>query len=185
MYVASSPDRRLDLKQLMSTLLAQGRLQQEGAEQALIAHRQATRDSTHPLVFLAEQQLHDLHRPGQTLDIETLTAWLAEQCEQPYLRIDPLKIEVTTVTALMSFAFAQRHKILAIAADEHAVTIASAQPYVCGWEADLTHALKRPVKRVIANPLEIERLSLELFTLAKSVNGAALNDQKTNSTGNL
>ena len=185
MYVASSPDRRLDLKQLMSTLLAQGRLQQEGAEQALIAHRQATRDSTHPLVFLAEQQLHDLHRPGQILDIETLTAWLAEQCEQPYLRIDPLKIEVTTVTALMSFAFAQRHKILAIAADEHAVTIASAQPYVCGWEADLTHALKRPVKRVIANPLEIERLSLELFTLAKSVNGAALNDQKTNSTGNL
>ena len=185
MYVASSPDRRLDLKQLMSTLLAQGRLQQEGAEQALIAHRQATRDSTHPLVFLAEQQLHDLHRPGQILDIETLTAWLAEQCEQPYLRIDPLKIEVTTVTALMSFAFAQRHKILAVAADEHAVTIASAQPYVCGWEADLTHALKRPVKRVIANPLEIERLSLELFTLAKSVNGAALNDQKTNSTGNL
>ena len=185
MYVASSPDRRLDLKQLMSTLLAQGRLQQEGAEQALIAHRQATRDSTHPLVFLAEQQLHDLHRPGQILDIETLTVWLAEQCEQPYLRIDPLKIEVTTVTALMSFAFAQRHKILAIAADEHAVTIASAQPYVCGWEADLTHALKRPVKRVIANPLEIERLSLELFTLAKSVNGAALNDQKTNSTGNL
>ena len=185
MYVASSPDRRLDLKQLMSTLLAQGRLQQEGAEQALIAQRQATRDSTHPLVFLAEQQLHDLHRPGQILDIETLTAWLAEQCEQPYLRIDPLKIEVTTVTALMSFAFAQRHKILAVAADEHAVTIASAQPYVCGWEADLTHALKRPVKRVIANPLEIERLSLELFTLAKSVNGAALNDQKTNSTGNL
>lgn len=185
MYVASSPDRRLDLKQLMSTLLAQGRLQQEGAEQALIAHRQATRDSTHPLVFLAEQQLHDLHRPGQILDIETLTVWLAEQCEQPYLRIDPLKIEVTTVTALMSFAFAQRHKILAVAADEHAVTIASAQPYVCGWEADLTHALKRPVKRVIANPLEIERLSLELFTLAKSVNGAALNDQKTNSTGNL
>ena len=185
MYLASSPDRGLDLKQLMSTLLAQGRLQQEGAEQALIAHRQATRDSTHPLVFLAEQQLHDLHRPGQILDIETLTAWLAEQCEQPYLRIDPLKIEVTTVTALMSFAFAQRHKILAVAADEHAVTIASAQPYVCGWEADLTHALKRPVKRVIANPLEIERLSLELFTLAKSVNGAALNDQKTNSTGNL
>lgn len=185
MYVASSPDRGLDLKQLMSTLLAQGRLQQEGAEQALIAHRQATRDSTHPLVFLAEQQLHDLHRPGQILDIETLTVWLAEQCEQPYLRIDPLKIEVTTVTALMSFAFAQRHKILAVAADEHAVTIASAQPYVCGWEADLTHALKRPVKRVIANPLEIERLSLELFTLAKSVNGAALNDQKTNSTGNL
>ncbi len=185
MYVASSPDRWLDLKHLMSALLAQGRIPQEDAEQALIAHRQVTRDAHHPLVFLAEQQLPDLRRPGHTLDIETLTAWLAEECEQPYLRIDPLKIEVATVTALMSFAFAQRHKILAIGADEHAVTIASAQPYVSGWETDLTHTLKRPVKRVIANPLEIERLSLELFALAKSVSGAVLNDQKANSTGNL
>lgn len=45
--------------------------------------------------------------------------------------------------------------------------------------------LKRPVRRVIANPLEIQRLGVEFFQLAKSVTGAALNDQKTSPQTNL
>ena len=173
-----SRDQPLDLQQLVSTLLTQGRLRQTCAEQVLITGRNAPCNLLHPLVFLAEQRLQDLSRPGKTLDLETLTAWLAEQCQQPYLRIDPLKIDVASVTGLMSFAFAQRHEILAVAANEQAVTIASAQPWISSWEADLRQVLKRPIKRVIANPQEIQRLSVEFFQLAKSVTGAALNDQK-------
>ena len=173
-----SRDQPLDLQQLVSTLLTQGRLRKTCAEQVLITGRNAPCNLLHPLVFLAEQRLQDLSRPGKTLDLETLTAWLAEQCQQPYLRIDPLKIDVASVTGLMSFAFAQRHEILAVAANEQAVTIASAQPWISSWEADLRQVLKRPIKRVIANPQEIQRLSVEFFQLAKSVTGAALNDQK-------
>ena len=173
-----SRDQPLDLQQLVSTLLTQGRLRQTCAEQVLITGRNAPCNLLHPLVFLAEQRLQDLSRPGKTLDLETLSAWLAEQCQQPYLRIDPLKIDVASVTGLMSFAFAQRHEILAVAANEQAVTIASAQPWISSWEADLRQVLKRPIKRVIANPQEIQRLSVEFFQLAKSVTGAALNDQK-------
>ncbi|MFI8337786.1 GspE/PulE family protein [Pseudomonas taetrolens] len=173
-----SRDQPLDLQQLVSTLLTQGRLRQTCAEQVLITGCNAPCNLLHPLVFLAEQRLQDLSRPGKTLDLETLTAWLAEQCQQPYLRIDPLKIDVASVTGLMSFAFAQRHEILAVAANEQAVTIASAQPWISSWEADLRQVLKRPIKRVIANPQEIQRLSVEFFQLAKSVTGAALNEQK-------
>ena len=173
-----SRDQPLDLQQLVSTLLTQGRLRKTCAEQVLITGCNAPCNLLHPLVFLAEQRLQDLSRPGKTLDLETLTAWLAEQCQQPYLRIDPLKIDVASVTGLMSFAFAQRHEILAVAANEQAVTIASAQPWISSWEADLRQVLKRPIKRVIANPQEIQRLSVEFFQLAKSVTGAALNDQK-------
>ena len=177
MYRACPPDRWLDLNDLLSELLAQGRLQQSCAEQALINGRTTPDSTVHPLVFLSGQQLKDISRPGKTLDLETLTCWLAQYCKQPYLRIDPLKIEVATVTGLMSFAFAQRHKILAVAADEHSITIASAQPWVSGWEADLKQVLKRPIHRVVANPLEIQRLSVEFYQLARSVTGATLNDQ--------
>lgn len=177
MYRACPPDRWLDLNDLLSELLAQGRLQQSCAEQALINGRTTPDSTVHPLVFLSGQQLKDFNRPGKTLDLETLTCWLAQHCKQPYLRIDPLKIEVATVTGLMSFAFAQRHKILAVAADEHSITIASAQPWVSGWEADLKQVLKRPIHRVVANPLEIQRLSVEFYQLARSVTGATLNDQ--------
>ncbi|AZD32481.1 GspE/PulE family protein [Pseudomonas chlororaphis] len=177
-------DRWLDLNDLLRDLVAQGFISQDSAEHALTTRRNAANSQLHPLEFLASQHLDDLSRPGRRLDLESLTLWLAQQAGQPYLRIDPLKIDVAAVTPLMSYAFAQRHKILAVSIDAEAVTVASAQPYVSAWEADLTHVLKLPIKRVVANPVEIQRLTVEFFRLAKSVTGASA-DQKSNAPGNF
>lgn len=187
MPVLNSPahDRFLDLNDLLRDLVAQGRLLQETAEHCLTQRRSAANSQQHPLEFLGAQQLDDLARPGKKLDLESLTAWLAEQAGQPYLRIDPLKINVAAVTPLMSYAFAQRHKILAVAVDNSAVTIASSQPFVKSWEANLTHVLKRPIKRVVANPVDLQRFTVEFYRLAKSVSGATANDQKISGTGNF
>ncbi|AZE51854.1 Type II secretory pathway, ATPase PulE/Tfp pilus assembly pathway, ATPase PilB [Pseudomonas chlororaphis] len=177
-------DRWLDLNDLLRDLVAQGFISQDSAEHALTTRRNAANSQLHPLEFLASQHLDDLSRPGRRLDLESLTLWLAQQAGQPYLRIDPLKIDVAAVTPLMSYAFAQRHKILAVSIDAEAVTVASAQPYVSAWEADLTHVLKLPIKRVVANPVEIQRLTVEFFRLAKSVTGASA-DQKSHAPGNF
>ena len=184
MRITPSHDRWLDLDTLLSALLGQNRISQRCAEQALRRSHEAPA-ALHPLVFLAQQQFCDGGRDGKLLDLETLTAWLANHAGQPYLRLDPLKVDAATVTGAMSLAFAQRHGIIAVAADASAITIASAQPWVSSWEADLRHSLKRPIRRVIANPLEIQRLSVEFFQLAKSVTGAALNDQKTSPLANF
>ena len=182
---APTQDRFLDLNDLLRDLVAQGRLQQETAEQCVTLRRSAANAQQHPLEFLGAQQLDDLARPGKKLDLETLTLWLAEQAGQPYLRIDPLKINVAAVTPLMSYAFAQRHKILAVAVDSSAVTIASSQPFVKSWEANLTHVLKRPIKRVVANPVDLQRFTVEFYRLAKSVSGATATDQKVSGAGNF
>jgi len=182
---AAKPDRVLSLDDLLRELVAQGRVAQDSAEQCLTVRRSAVANQQHPLEFLAAQQLDDLQRPGKKLDLETLTVWLAERAGQPYLRIDPLKIDVAAVTPLMSYAFAQRHSILAVAVDASAVTIASSQPFVHGWEANLTHVLKRPIKRVVANPTDIQRFTVEFYRLAKSVSGASSTDQKISGVGNF
>ncbi|MDF5938240.1 ATPase, T2SS/T4P/T4SS family [Pseudomonas aeruginosa] len=134
-FATAAQDRLLDLGDLLRELVAQGRVGQEQAEQCLAIRRSAVRNQQHPLEFLAAQQVEDLKRPGRKLDLETLTQWLAEYAGQPYLRIDPLKIDVAAVTPLMSYAFAQRHGILAVALSPEEVTIASAQPFVQGWKA--------------------------------------------------
>ncbi len=185
MLNSPAQDRFLDLNDLLRDLVAQGRLLQDTAEQCLTQRRGAASSQQHPLEFLGAQQLDDLARPGKKLDLETLTVWLAEQAGQPYLRIDPLKINVAAVTPLMSYAFAQRHKILAVAVDSTAVTIASSQPFVKSWEANLTHVLQRPIKRVVANPVDLQRFTVEFYRLAKSVSGAIGNDQKVSGTGNF
>ncbi|AWT11859.1 type II secretion system protein E [Stutzerimonas frequens] len=187
MSVLNSPtqDRPLDLADLLRELVAQGRVAQDSAEQCLTVRRSAVANQQHPLEFLAAQQLDDLRRPGKKLDLETLTVWLAEHAGQPYLRIDPLKIDVAAITPLMSYAFAQRHSILAVAVDASAVTIASSQPFVHGWETNLTHVLKRPIKRVVANPADIQRFTVEFYRLAKSVSGASGSEQKISGVGNF
>ncbi|HSC84229.1 MAG TPA: type II/IV secretion system protein, partial [Pseudomonas sp.] len=187
MSALASPaqDRWLDLNDILRELVAQGRVAQESAEQCLMLRRASSNAQLHPLEFLAAQQVDDLMRPGKKHDLEGLTVWLANYAGQPYLRIDPLKINVAAVTPLMSYAFAQRHKILAVAVDSEAVTIASAQPFVSAWEDNLIHVLKRPIKRVVVNPAELQRFTTEFYRLARSVSGANAADQKISGVGNF
>ncbi|MEB2644331.1 GspE/PulE family protein [Pseudomonas canadensis] len=162
-------DQRLELHQLLPALV-EGRLITPELAQRLSALPAS--NTQHPLESIAAQ--------GPCL--ETLTEWLAQQARQPYLRIDPLKIDVATVVPLMSHAFAQRHAILAVAVDAQTVTIASAQPHVTSWEAGLAQVLKRSIKRVVANPQDITRCIDEFYRLAKSVSSA---DQKVTAPGHV
>jgi len=162
-------DQRLELNQLLPALV-EGRLITPELAQRLSALPAS--NTQHPLESIAAQ--------GPCL--ETLTEWLAQQAGQPYLRIDPLKIDVATVVPLMSHAFAQRHAILAVAVDAQTVTVASAQPHVTSWEAGLSQVLKRSITRVVANPQDITRCIGEFYRLAKSVSGA---DQKVVAPGNV
>ena len=96
-----------------------------------------------------------------------------------------MKIDAAALTPLMSHAFAQRHGILAVALDEQGLTVASAQPFVRGWEADLVQVLRRPIRRVVANPAEIRRFIAEFHRLARSVSGASGGGAKTPGSGNF
>ncbi|MBT1260905.1 GspE/PulE family protein [Pseudomonas pergaminensis] len=162
-------DQRLELHQLLPALV-EGRLITPEVAQHLSALPAS--NTEHPLERIA----------ALGPNLETLTEWLAQQAGQPYLRIDPLKIDAAAVVPLMSQAFAQRHAILAVAVDAQTVTVASAQPYISSWEAGLAQVLKRSIKRVVANPQDIARCIGEFYRLAKSVSGA---DQKVAAPGHV
>ncbi|AMS19172.1 type II secretion system protein E [Pseudomonas synxantha] len=163
----ASRDYPLELHQLLPALIEQGLITAQAAQNV-----SAVPCSLHPLERIAAE--------GPCL--ESLTQWLAGHVGQPYLRIDPLQIDVATVVPLMSHAFAQRHGILAVAVDAQSVTVASAQPHVSAWEAGLAQVLKRSIKRVVANPRDIQRCINEFYRLAKSVSGA---DQKMATPGKV
>ena len=162
-------DQRLELQTLLPALIEAGLVPADVAKRLSVLPPSNTQ---HPLECIATPNVC----------LETLTQWLARHAGQPYLRIDPLQIDVATVVPLMSHGFAQRHAILAVALDTHTVTIASAQPYVSAWEAGLAQVLKRSIKRVVANPQAIRRYIDEFYRLAKSVSGA---DQKIAAPGNI
>tara|TARA_R110000772_G_scaffold164320_4_gene275721 strand:+ start:956 stop:2734 length:1779 start_codon:yes stop_codon:yes gene_type:complete len=159
-------DRSLDLIQFLKGLYEAGRIS-KAQLQALVKVRKPAKQ--HVLVFVANQSVDDQKNPGKTLDLETLTQILAEQSGQDYYHIDPLSIDAARVTEVMSHAFTQRHKIMAVKVAANEVTIASAEPYITSWEEDLNQVLRKPIKRVVANPLELEKMTGELYRLSASI----------------
>lgn len=169
----TTSDRVLDLRSLVNDLVAEGLMRQEDANVLLGSPRSREQASMHPLAYIASQSLEDLTRPGKLLDGDRLTHWLAKKADLPVMHIDPLKIDVPKVTEVMSYAFAKRHGILCLEVTGEEVIVALTQPFVTGWEPQLEHVARRPVRRVIANPIDIERHTIEFYTLARSVSRAS------------
>ena len=164
------PDRLLDLPTTLEMLILDGRLSRHDAETLLIQPRTKRQLGMHALELLAEQEFKDQLDPQRTLDLDLLTAWLAQKAGQPVLRIDPLRINVPRVTQIMSYAFAQRNNILVVDVRDDDVLIASAQPFMRSWEAMLAQTIKpRRITRVVADPAAIARYLLEFYTMARSV----------------
>ncbi|MBT8150883.1 MAG: Flp pilus assembly complex ATPase component TadA, partial [Gammaproteobacteria bacterium] len=141
--------------------------------QRLTAQRRSKAESEqHPLNYIAAQQLDNASQAGHKLGMPKLLQWLSDSAGQPVMHIDPMKVDVRAVTAVMSFAFAKRHQILALEVDNDRVVIASGQPFVSVWEQDLEHALKKRIVRVVADPADIRRYCVEFYSLVSSVSGA-------------
>jgi general secretion pathway protein E len=163
----------LDLRRLITDLVADGRLKQEDANMMLGATRTREQAMMHPLSYIASQNLDDLQRPTKTLSGDVLTDWLAEKAQMKVVHIDPLQIDVPKVTEVMSYAFAKRHGILCVQVTGEHVLVACTQPFITGWEPQIEHVARKTVRRVMANPADIERHTVEFYTLARSVSRAS------------
>ncbi|WP_097460257.1 GspE/PulE family protein [Mangrovitalea sediminis] len=161
----------LSLRDLCSALVEQGELSQDDAEKILHAHIGQDAQKRHPLELVAQSQVTS-QRTGRTLDLETLTHWLADWSGQSYYHIDPLKIDAPAIARAMSYAFAQRHGILAVEIHEDEAWIASTEPFKRDWEDNLRHVLRRNIRRVVTNPQDIRRYTVEFYRLANSVSKA-------------
>ena len=176
--------RRLELDRVLVALAEDGLITPTDAARARVAARDMRGSiEIHPLVLLANLKLSNLKVPGAELGLEALTEWLAKQSGRPYLRIDPTKIDVPAVTAVISHAYAQRHRILPVAASLDRVTMATSEPTDLRWQADLSHLLRREIDIVVANPLDLSRYTMEWFGVTRSVRGAKDNRDDGPSAG--
>ena len=183
---ARKPDISLSLRTVADDLVADGRLSRDDSEQLSLKTRRKEQLNWNPVELIAEEMLDDQNQPGRSLDLESLTIWLAEKAQQQYVRIDPLKIDSIVVTRIMSYEFAQRHQILALDVKEDEVVIASAQPYLHAWEETIEQSLSGKIlTRVIANPADIRRCTTEFYTMARSVNKANAAGLNTSTLSNL
>jgi len=170
-------ESRLTLAEILDWLLEDKLVSPELIEK-FKKERRHYRGATHPLVLVADQKWKN---GNHTLTLEALTEWLAKRVGMEYLHVDPLKIDFAAVTEMMSSAYATRFRILPVGLNTKEAIVATAEPRLRDWEPELARMLKREIKRVIANPVDIERYQVEFYNLAKSIKGA----NKTSSVSGL
>jgi len=171
------PRSTLTLRDVCTALVTSGEISQEDAERVLSANLGAAtgdgqKGKRHPLELVAIAALTS-QKSGRTLDLDRLTHWLADWAGQPYYHIDPLKIDTPAIARVMSYAFAQRHGILAVEIGAEEVLIASTEPFKNDWVQNLQQAVRKDIRRVVANPEDIRRYTVEFYQLANSVSKAS------------
>ncbi len=178
------PDRRLTIKELLRLMLEDKLILHTEADH-IFAGRQMHKVGVHPLCIIADQKLKSPQPPHKLLHLEALTEWLANKLCIEYMHIDPLKIHFSSVTEVMPAAYAARLKVLPVLVTSSEVVIATAEPFERDWERELQPILGKPIRRVLANPVDIERFQIEFYNLARSVKNATGDQQRGSALTNF
>jgi len=154
---------KLEWRTMLAWLREDGLIDHAAAE--AVAKRFGGADSSqHPLVRLGSAGLKR-HGTQTLLDTEALTQWLALRFNLPYLRIDPLKVDVGRVADVMSVHYAEVRRVLPVTVGAAEVAIATAEPFDNAWVPEIEAHTRKSVKLVVSNPLDIARYSSSVGTL--------------------
>ncbi len=177
----STQEQPLTLQQVAGYLLADqmiDRLQYDKILQIIPLQK----NKIHPLISIASLKWPNLAQPKHYLSLENLTRWLAQRFTLPYIHIDPLKTDFAHLTRLVSYAYAERFKILPLKLENNLLTIATAEPLLREWEDELSKVLNLKIQRIIANPQDISHYLNEFYNLQHSLNEAAQDNKLKSST---
>ncbi|MEO8809938.1 MAG: ATPase, T2SS/T4P/T4SS family, partial [Rhodanobacter sp.] len=161
---------RLQLDDVLAALVVDGYVQPEEAKRVRLGARGGRSTvELHPLVLIANAKLQNQHDRGRPLSLEALTEWVAGHAGLPYRKIDPMKINVASVTQVISHGYAQRHRILPVDVSPGEATFATCEPFDTAWATDLAQMLRRDVHRVVSSPIDINRYLLEFYSVQRSI----------------
>ncbi len=177
-------EHRLSLSEVLDALVAGGHADRTESDN-LIADRRMHRNDHHPLVVVADQKWRSRVPPGKVMTLEWLAEWLAAETGMEYYHIDPLKINFSAVTEVMSSHYAARFKVLPVEVNTREAVIATCEPYVRDWEKELRQMLRLDIRLVVANPNDIARYQVEFYNLANSVKGAERAGDQRSGVGNF
>ena len=169
---AEAANQRLTQMQIAKWLEQDGLLTEEQLRDVHTAGGRAPAEQ-HPLITVGDLKLKSRDTPPVLLSMDWLTQWVARKTQLEYLHIDPLKIDFSKIADLMSTTYAARFRLLPIEVRADEVLIATSEPFLVEWVPEMERLLRRRIRRVMSNPVDITRYMAEFFMLARSVKGAA------------
>jgi len=131
---------------------------------------------SHPLIAIA-RSLPTHIKSGDRIAMDELCEWFAGVLGLDYFHIDPLNIDISSVTQVMAPQYAKQNGLLAVKSTSTSVTLAVKNPLELSWRENLEGLLRKDIELVFANPSDIDRYVSEFYTLAKSISRSSIADK--------
>ncbi|WP_088920903.1 GspE/PulE family protein [Granulosicoccus antarcticus] len=166
---------KLELEAVLDGLLIDGLIEESNSSllrSIAKPEKNSQSGGASPLERIAAGGWTNAHDPTQKIDLDFLTRWLAKKVGLEWLRIDPLQTDVPAVTAVMSHAYASRFNIICVDVTPEYVVFGTAEPFYNEWQSELQRVLRKEIRLVICNPVDIRRYLHELYSVSRSVLGA-------------
>ena len=163
------------LESTLEQLVKQGMVEADKAKMISTLVSASDRKNLHPLEIIASRNWVNPLDPDQLLTLDVLTRWLSNQSGMMLYHFDPLKMDVTSCTSLMSYAYAARFGILPVKVSPTEVTIAVTDPYSTEWLDEIRRIVHKPITLVLANPKQLKNYLLEFYSISRAMDGAGLN----------
>lgn len=169
---------KLDLAAVLDGLLIDG-LIEESNHSLLRSLSSEDADARGPLERIAASGWCSARDPQTKIDLDFLSRWLAQKTGLPWLRIDPLKIDVAAVTAVISAAYAKRFNVVCVEVAADYAVFGTAEPFYMEWQQELSRVLHKEIRLAICNPQDIRRYLGEFYSVSKSMLGADQDHQRS------
>ncbi len=140
-------------------------------------HMPAGRRIVNPVTSIDVISTLNLRRadaPEKNIDEETIYQILAETWNIPYQKIDPLTLDLNTVTMTIPRSFAMKHLVLPIAIQEGYLTVATSDPFNSEVFEDINRVSQMKVSVVLSSKSDIIRLIDEFFGFKRSIAAAEM-----------
>ncbi|MBL0225421.1 MAG: Flp pilus assembly complex ATPase component TadA [Geobacteraceae bacterium] len=163
-------------------------------ETRLYAHHQSggsrrvqsgSADIISPAEVIASFNLELQGTPGRFLTEDMITESISEEVGLPYLKIDPLKLDLGVVTSHIPRPFALKNLIVAVGERGGVTTVAVADPFNDAIINELASARQMEIRRVLSSKSDILKILREFYGFRASVMAAEAESSTTVDLGNL
>jgi len=138
-----------------------------------------------PVEVITSFNLELSETPGKFLTEDMITEVVAAAVGMPYLKIDPLKLDLDVVTAHIPRPFALKNLIVAVAEDKGVITVAVADPFNDAMTKELAAAHRLEIRRVLSSKSDILKILREFYGFRASVVAAEAEASAGVDLGNL
>jgi general secretion pathway protein E len=167
---------RLNHKAILKAMFKSGLINVGEAKRIDSNLEDSANNASHPLVGIA-RSLPSHQTTGDRITLEYLSEWFANEVGVEYFYIDPLKIDIASVTTVVAAQFAKNNGFIAVKVTPTSVTLAVKDPLNLSWRDSLQSLLRKEIKIVFANPTEIDKYVSEFYSLAKSISSSKVGNE--------